>query len=100
MKTIKYFITALSIGTIINSCSSDLNTLPNGDIVDEITTPNKEISLSGNVLGAIKEGFMLLSLGGSAEFIAPSPMGYGKKGNDDVSPYQPIAISMRLDSIK
>lgn len=75
-------------------------TLPNGDIVDEITTPNKEISLSGNVLGAIKEGFMLLSLGGSAEFIAPSPMGYGKKGNDDVSPYQPIAISMRLDSIK
>lgn len=75
-------------------------TLPNGEIVDEITSPNKQISLSGSVLGAIKEGFLLLSLGGSAEFIAPSPMGYGKKGNSKVKPYQPISISMRLDSIK
>lgn len=75
-------------------------TLTNGDVVYEVSTPNTAINLSETDLGAIKEGFMLLSLGGSAEFIAPSPMGYGKKGNDDVSPYQPISISMRLDSIK
>ena len=41
MKTIKYFITALSIGTIINSCSSDLNTLPNGDISGEQLNDDK-----------------------------------------------------------
>ncbi len=75
-------------------------TLPSGEVVEEVLTPNTTINLSVTNLGAIKEGFMLLSLGGSAEFIAPSPMGYGKKGNDFVSPYQPIAISMRLDSIK
>lgn len=75
-------------------------TLPTGEVVEEVTTPNTSISLSGSILGAVKEGFMLLSLGGSAEFIAPSPMGYGKKGNSKVQPYQPIAISMRLDSIK
>jgi len=75
-------------------------TLPSGEVVEEVSTLNTTINLSETNMGAIKEGFMLLSLGGSAEFIAPSPMGYGKKGNDDVSPYQPIAISMRLDGIK
>ncbi|HOZ13186.1 MAG TPA: FKBP-type peptidyl-prolyl cis-trans isomerase [Tenuifilaceae bacterium] len=75
-------------------------TLPSGEVVEEVSTLNATINLSETNMGAIKKGFMLLSLGGSAEFIAPSPMGYGKKGNDVVSPYQPIAISMRLDSIK
>lgn len=75
-------------------------TLPSGEVVEEVSTPNTPINLSEANIGAVKEGFTLLSLGGSAEFIAPSPMGYGKKGNDDVSPYQPIVISMRLDSIK
>lgn len=75
-------------------------TLPSGEVVEEVSTPNTTINLSETNIGAIKEGFMLLSLGGSAEFIAPSPMGYGKKGNDIVPPYQPLAVSMRLDSIK
>lgn len=75
-------------------------TLPSGEVVEEVSTPNTTINLSETNLGAIKEGFMLLSLGGSAEFIAPSPMGYGKNGNDVAFPYQPVAISMRLDSIK
>jgi len=75
-------------------------TLPSGEVVEEVSTPNTTINLTETNFGVIKEGFMLLSLGGSAEFIAPSPMGYGKKGNDIVPPYQPIAVSIRLDSIK
>ena len=51
MKTIKYFITALSIGTIINSCSSDLNTLPNGDISGEQLNDDK--TKAEKILGGI-----------------------------------------------
>lgn len=51
MKTIKYLITALSIGTIINSCSSDLNTLPNGDISGEQL--NDDQSKAEKILGGI-----------------------------------------------
>jgi hypothetical protein len=51
MKTIKYLITALSIGTIINSCSSDLNTLPNGDISGEQLNDDK--TKAEKILGGI-----------------------------------------------
>lgn len=51
MKTIKYFIIILSIGTIINSCSSDLNTLPNGDISGEQLNDDK--TKAEKILGGI-----------------------------------------------
>jgi hypothetical protein len=51
MKTIKYLITALSISTIINSCSSDLNTLPNGDISGDQLNDDK--TKAEKILGGI-----------------------------------------------
>lgn len=51
MKTIKYFIITLSIGTIINSCSSDLNTLPNGDISGKQLNDDK--TKAEKILGGI-----------------------------------------------
>jgi len=74
-------------------------TLPDGTLVEEISTENTEINLNTS-LGALKVGFTLIPVGGSAEFVAPSPMCYGKKGNTIVKPYQPLLFSMRLDSIK
>lgn len=51
MKTIKYFITAISIGLIAHSCSSDLNTLPEGDISGEQL--NNDSSSPEKILGGI-----------------------------------------------
>ncbi len=100
-----YFKTLVNITAVFPSSSSIVYgwykcTLPDGTLVEEVTTKNKEIDLADNILGALKVGFTLVSEGGSAEFVAPSPMCYGKKGNTVVAPYQPLVFSVRLDSIK
>ncbi|WP_185287822.1 RagB/SusD family nutrient uptake outer membrane protein [Chryseobacterium lactis] len=51
MKKIKYFIAAIAITTVINSCSSDLNTLPEGDISGEQL--NDDQSKPEKILGGI-----------------------------------------------
>lgn len=51
MKTIKYFIAALSIGVIFNSCANDLNTVPDGDISGEQL--NNDPSSPEKILGGI-----------------------------------------------
>lgn len=51
MKRIKYFIAAIAITTVINSCSSDLNTLPEGDISGEQL--NDDQSKPEKILGGI-----------------------------------------------
>lgn len=51
MKRIKYFIAAITIATVINSCSSDLNTLPEGDISGEQL--NDDQSKPEKILGGI-----------------------------------------------
>lgn len=75
-------------------------TLADGSVVSEITTPNAEINLNSNIIAALRVGFTLLKTGGSAQFVAPSPLCFGKTGNEMVDPYQPLLISIRLDSIK
>lgn len=100
-----YFKTLVNNTTVFPSSSSIVYgwyrcTLPDGTLVEEVTAENKEIDLTDNILGALKVGFTLISKGGSAEFVAPSPMCFGKKGNTTVVPYQPLVFSVRLDSIK
>ncbi|UEQ78255.1 RagB/SusD family nutrient uptake outer membrane protein [Chryseobacterium arthrosphaerae] len=51
MKKIKYFVAALAIGVITNSCASDLNTLPEGDISGEQL--NDDQSKPEKILGGI-----------------------------------------------
>ncbi|WP_312296667.1 RagB/SusD family nutrient uptake outer membrane protein [Chryseobacterium sp.] len=51
MKKIKYFVAALAIGFITNSCASDLNTLPEGDISGEQL--NDDQSKPEKILGGI-----------------------------------------------
>lgn len=72
-----------------------------GTSVMESNIPNEQIALSDkNVIDAIKIGFTLMSVGGSAEFIASSPIAFGNNGNKYISAYQPIRLTMRLDSVK
>ncbi|UKB82460.1 RagB/SusD family nutrient uptake outer membrane protein [Chryseobacterium sp. MEBOG06] len=51
MKKIKYFIAAIAIGIITQSCASDLNTLPEGDISGEQL--NDDQSKPEKILGGI-----------------------------------------------
>lgn len=51
MKKIKYFIVAIAIGIITQSCASDLNTLPEGDISGEQL--NDDQSKPEKILGGI-----------------------------------------------
>ncbi|KAB2867293.1 MAG: FKBP-type peptidyl-prolyl cis-trans isomerase [Bacteroidales bacterium] len=100
-----YFKTLVNNTAVFPSSSSIVYgwykcTLPDGTLVEEVTTENKEIDLADNILGALKVGFTLISEEGSAEFVAPSPMCFGKNGNTIVAPYQPLVFSVRLDSIK
>lgn len=74
--------------------------LPNGTEVEQSATPNTQIILSDKITPALKEGIMLLNAGRKGNYIAPSPMGYGKKGATNVSPYQTLLYEIRLDSIK
>lgn len=51
MKKIKYFIAAIAVGIITQSCASDLNTLPEGDISGEQL--NDDQSKPEKILGGI-----------------------------------------------
>ena len=51
MKTIKYFIAAIGIGLLTNSCANDLNTLPESDISGEQL--NDDQSKPEKILGGI-----------------------------------------------
>jgi FKBP-type peptidyl-prolyl cis-trans isomerase len=61
---------------------------------------DEPIALSSLDLEALKIGFTLTTTGGSLEIIAPSPLAYGKDGNDIVDPYTPVEVIVKLDSIK
>ncbi|MCB8964161.1 MAG: FKBP-type peptidyl-prolyl cis-trans isomerase [Bacteroidales bacterium] len=75
--------------------------LPDGTPIEEISSANAEIDLtSATITTALRVGFTLVSRGGTSNFVAPSPLCYGKKGTKNVSPYQPLLYTIRLDSIK
>ena len=74
--------------------------LPDGTAVEESAAPNSPIDISGGITPALKEGLMLMSSGRKASFVAPSPLGYGKKGSSAVKPYQTLLYEVRLDSIR
>lgn len=63
MKTIKYFIAALSISLIAGSCANDLNTLPEGDISGEQL--NNDQSKPEKILGGIYLDLRSNGAGGS-----------------------------------
>lgn len=74
--------------------------LINGQEVETFSTSTDPISLSDVSLHALRIGFTMASVGGTIQIIAPSPLAYGKKGNTKVSPYTPVEITIKLDSIK
>jgi len=74
--------------------------LINGQEVEAYSTSTEPISLSEVSIPAIRIGFTLVSVGGTINIIAPSPLAYGKKGTPKVSPYTSVEISIKLDSIK
>lgn len=75
--------------------------LPDGTPVLESQTPNEVIDLANPLIPALQVGFTLIAEeGGKAELLAPSPLGFGNSGYDAIPPYQPLFLSIRLDSIK
>ncbi|HDP76219.1 MAG TPA: hypothetical protein ENN49_10230 [Bacteroidales bacterium] len=74
--------------------------LISGQEVEAYSTSTEPISLSEVSIPAIRIGFTLVSVGGTINIIAPSPLAYGKNGTLNVSPYTPVEISIKLDSIK
>lgn len=74
--------------------------LTDGTPVTQTSGANEKINLSSQMPEAIRLGFQLASLGGRVSIVAPSPLGYGKKGSSRVMPYMPIAVDIRLDSIE
>lgn len=76
-------------------------TLPNGTVIDEMDTENKQIILSAeNVPLGVKLGFLLTSKAGVTDLVLPSYLGFGNNGNKLVEPYQTLNYRIRLDSIK
>ncbi|RPH28456.1 MAG: hypothetical protein EHM93_18815 [Bacteroidales bacterium] len=76
-------------------------TLFNGTVFDEISTDNRQIVLSSDILPpGVKLGFMLTRKTGITELVLPSYLGFGNNGNDLVKPYETIRYRIRLDSIK
>lgn len=74
--------------------------LPDGTTIETSDEPNTQIIVSESNTAALKEGLLIMSSGRTASIVAPSPMGYGKKGNEKVDPYQTLLYEIRLDSIK
>lgn len=76
-------------------------TLPDGTVIDEVIETNAKIDLSENgITTALRLAFTLVTVGSTSEFVAPSPLCYGKIGTKLVAPYQPLLYTVRLDSIK
>jgi len=74
--------------------------LISGQELESYSTSTDPISLNEVSLHAVRIGFTLASVGGTVKIIAPSPLAYGKKGTPKVSPYTPVEITVKLDSIK
>lgn len=74
--------------------------LTGGQEIESFATTTEPITLSYLTPLAVRIGFTLASVGGTVKIIAPSPLAYGKKGNSKVSPYTPVEITIKLDSIK
>jgi FKBP-type peptidyl-prolyl cis-trans isomerase len=55
--------------------------LTDGTPVTQTSGANEKINLSSQMPEAIRLGFQLASLGGRVSIVAPSPLGYGKKGS-------------------
>ncbi len=80
-------------------CSYNIS-LINGSTVEEFQTNQKPIAIKSLNIDALKIGFSLTSTGGTTKIISPSPLAYGKKGNEMVPSYTPVEITIKLDSIK
>lgn len=74
--------------------------LTGGQEIESFSTTAEPITLSNLTPHAVRIGFTLASVGGTVKIIAPSPLAYGKNGTPKVSPYTPVEISIKLDSIK
>lgn len=74
--------------------------LTGGQEIESFATTTEPITLSNLTPHAVRIGFTLSSVGGTVKIIAPSPLAYGKKGTPKVSPYTPVEITVKLDSIK
>ncbi|MGD9978341.1 MAG: FKBP-type peptidyl-prolyl cis-trans isomerase [Bacteroidales bacterium] len=75
--------------------------LPDNTVVYTVSTDTVALDPASDTLtSALKIGYTKVSVGGTVELIAPSPLCYGKNGNDKVNPYQPLLYTIRLDSIK
>ncbi len=69
-------------------------------LLEKTVGANQEIVINENLIEGLQLGYSRLNIGETMQLVIPSPLGYGIKGSSTVSPYTPLFVELRLDSIK
>lgn len=69
-------------------------------LLEETTGENQQVIVNDNLIEGLQLGYRRLNIGEAMQLVVPSPLGYGINGSNTISPYTPLFVELRLDSIK